>query len=68
MMSYSILLWAFNMIKAEFTEAEANMVRQALRAEEERMKKSGYNGLATVMAGALDSLSNAVLDSKMLIG
>lgn len=68
MMSYSILSWAFSMIKVEFTEAEANMVRQALRAEEERMKKAGYNGLATVMASALGSLSNAVLDNKMLIG
>jgi hypothetical protein len=56
------------MIKVEFTLAQANMVRQALRAEEERMKKSGYNGLAIVMSTALDALSNAVIDSNLPVG
>lgn len=68
MMPYSRQLWHFSMIKVEFTMAQANMVRQALRAEEERMKKSGYNGLAIVMATALDALSNAVLDSNLPVG
>lgn len=61
------------MITVTFSEAEANMVRQALRAEEERMKKAGYDALSKVMGSALDALSGAwldkkVLDSKMLIG
>ena len=68
MMPYSRQLWHFNMIKVEFTLAQANMVRQALRAEEERMKKSGYNGLAIVMSTALDALSNAVIDSNLPVG
>ena len=68
MMPYSRQLWRSNMIRVEFNEAEANMVRQALRAEKERMERSGYNGLASVTASALNSLSDAVLDSKISIG
>ena len=56
------------MITVTFTEAEASMVRQALRAEHERMVKQGYAALAKVTIEARDTLSNAVLDSKLYVG
>lgn len=56
------------MITVTFTEAEASMVRQALKAEHDRMVKQGYAGLSKVTIKALDTLSNAVIDSKLSIG
>lgn len=55
------------MIKVEFTEAQASMVRQALRAEHDRMVKQGYAGLAKVVDEARDVMSNAVIDTKTLL-
>ena len=55
------------MITVNFTQAEANMVRQAIRAEEERMKKSGYTSLAIVLGSALNALSDSVIDSNLSV-
>jgi len=54
------------MITVTFTDAEVNLVRQALRAEHDRMVKQGYAGLAKVVDSARDSLNNAVIDSKIV--
>ena len=54
------------MITVNFTEAEANLVRQALRAEHDRMIKQGYAGLAKVVESARDTLADAVIDSKVV--
>lgn len=53
------------MITVEFTEAQASMVRQALRAEHDRMVKQGYAGLAKVVDEAREVLSNAVIDKNL---
>jgi hypothetical protein len=54
------------MITVTFTDAEVNLVRQALRAEHERMVKQGYAGLAKVVESARDTLANAIIDSKVV--
>lgn len=54
------------MITVTFTDAEANLVRQALRAEHERMVKQGYAGLAKVVESARDTLANAVIDKNLI--
>lgn len=54
------------MITVTFTDAEVNLVRQALRAEHDRMVKQGYAGLAKVVESARDTLANAVIDSKVV--
>lgn len=54
------------MITVRFTDAEANLVRQALRAEHDRMVKQGYAGLAKVVESARDTLADAVIDSKVV--
>ena len=54
-------------VTVTFSDAEVNLVRQALRAEEERLTKAGYKGLAEVTAKARDTLSNAMLDKKVLL-
>lgn len=56
------------MTTVTFTDAEVNLVRQALRAEEERLIKAGYRGLAEIAISARDTLSNAMIDKKMLVG
>lgn len=56
------------MTTVTFTDAEVNLVRQALRAEEERLIRAGYRGLADVAGRARDTLSNATIDNKMLVG
>jgi hypothetical protein len=55
------------MITVTFTDAEANMVRQALRAEHDRMVRQGYANLAKVVNEARDALSNAVIDRNLLL-
>lgn len=52
----------------EFTEAEISIVRQALRAEHDRMVKQGYAGLAKLADEARTKLSNAILDNHAKIG
>lgn len=54
------------MITVTFTDAEVNLVRQALRAEHDRMVKQGYAGLAKVVDSARDSLTNAILDKNLV--
>lgn len=68
MMSYLRQLWGFNMIKVEFTDAQTSIVRQALRAEHDRMVKQGYAGLAKVVEEARIVLANAVIDNNLPIG
>lgn len=53
------------MITVTFTQAEANMVRQALRAEHDRMVRQGYAGLAKVINEARDAMANAVIDGNL---
>jgi hypothetical protein len=54
------------MITVTFTDAEVNLVRQALRAEHERMVKQGYAGLAKVVDSARQTLADAIIDSKIV--
>ena len=53
------------MINVTFTEAQANMVRQALRAESDRMVRQGYAGLAKVVNEARDVMSDAMIDKNL---
>ena len=48
--------------------AEQNIVRQALRAERDRMMKQGFHQLAYVADQALSKVSDAVLDSNLVRG
>ena len=54
------------MITVTFTDAEVNLVRQALRAEHDRMVKQGYAGLAKVVESARDTLANAIIDKNLI--
>ena len=56
------------MITVQFTDAQASLVRQALRAEHDRMVKQGYAGLAKVVEEARDTLANAVIDKNLVKG
>jgi len=51
------------MINVNFTEAQASMVRQALRAEHDRMVKQGYAGLAKVVDEAREVMADAIIDN-----
>lgn len=53
------------MITVTFTDAQASLVRQALRAEHDRMVKQGYAGLAKVVDEARDVLANATIDKHL---
>jgi hypothetical protein len=53
------------MITVTFTDAQASIVRQALRAEHDRMVRQGYANLAKVTDEARDALSNAVIDNNL---
>ena len=55
-------------ILISFTPAEQNIVRQALRAERDRMVKQGYAQLAKLADETSSKIADAILDSKMLIG
>ena len=46
----------------EFTPAELNIVRQALRAERDRMAKGGYVNLAKLADETSSKIADAVLD------
>ena len=56
------------MIAVTLTQAQATLVRQALRAEQDRMHKQGFNALADLAAETRDVIANATLDSKVSIG
>ena len=53
------------MITVTFTDAQVSLVRQALRAEHDRMVKQGYAGLAKVAEEARDVLANATIDKHL---
>lgn len=53
------------MITVTFTDSEINMVRQALRAEQERMVKQGYIALADVIQKARGAVADALIDSNV---
>lgn len=53
------------MITVNFTDAQASMVRQALRAESDRMVKQGYAGLAKVVNEARDVMADAMIDKNL---
>ena len=48
------------MITVTFTDAEVNLVRQALRAEHDRMMKQGYAGLAKVVAKKVEKINEDI--------
>ena len=48
----------------DLTPAEVNIVRQALRAEKDRMVKQGYAGLAKLAGETSNKIADAILDSK----
>ena len=54
------------MITVTFTDAEVNLVRQALRAEHDRMVKQGYAGLAKVVESDRSTLSDAMIDKNLI--
>lgn len=47
------------------TPAEQNIVRQALRAERDRMVKQGYAQLAKLADETSNRIADAVLDSNL---
>ena len=51
----------------DLTPAEVNITKQALRAEQERMKNQGYNALAILAGETLSKIRNAELDNALAI-
>ena len=49
------------------TPAEQNIVRQALRAERDRMVKQGYAQLAKLAEETSSKIADAVLDLKLSV-
>jgi hypothetical protein len=49
------------------TPAEQNIVRQALRAERDRMVKQGYAQLAKLAEETSSMIADAVLDRKLSV-
>ena len=47
------------------TPAEQNIVRQALRAEKDRMVKQGYAQLSKLADETSNKINNAVLDANL---
>jgi hypothetical protein len=54
------------MTTVTFTDAQVSIVRQALRAEHDRMVKQGYAGLAKVCDEARTAIADAMIDSKVV--
>lgn len=50
------------MTTVTFTDAQISVVRQALRAEHDRMVKQGFAGLAKVANEARDVIADAMID------
>lgn len=55
------------MTTVTFTDAQYTLVRQALRAEQDRMKKQGFTALAELAAETRDVMANALLDGKIVL-
>lgn len=53
-------------ILVSLTPAEQNIIRQALRAEHDRMVKQGFAGLAKLAGETSSKIADAVLDSKIV--
>jgi len=53
-------------ILISLTPAEQNIVRQALRAERDRMVKQGYAGLAKLADETSSKIADAILDNKIV--
>ena len=49
------------------TPAEQNIVRQALRAERDRMVKQGYAGLAKLAEETSSKIADAIIDSNLSV-
>ena len=54
-------------ITITLTPAEQNIVRQALRAERDRMVKQGYAQLAKLAEETSSKIADAVLDQKLSV-
>ena len=52
-------------VPVEFTPAEINIVRQALRAEHDRMVKQGFAQLAKLATETSSKIGNAVIDNNL---
>ena len=52
-------------ISLSLNPAQVSMVRQALRAEEERMVKQGYAGLAKLAHETRNFIADALIDKQM---
>jgi len=55
------------MTTVTFTDAQISIVRQALRAEHDRMVKQGYAGLAKVCDEARVVIADAMIDNKLAV-
>jgi hypothetical protein len=49
----------------DLTPAEVNIIKQALRAEHDRMVKQGYAQLAKLATETNNKINDAILDSKL---
>lgn len=49
----------------ELTPAEVNIIKQALRAESDRMVKQGYAQLSKLSLDTNNKLNDALLDKKL---
>lgn len=52
-------------VSIELTPAEVNIVRQALRAEHDRMVKQGYAQLAKLAIETSSKIADAVIDFNL---
>lgn len=49
----------------DFTPAEVNIIKQALRAESDRMVKQGYAQLSKLALETNNKINDALLDNKL---
>lgn len=49
----------------ELTPAEVNIIKQALRAESDRMVRQGYANLSKLSLDTNNKINNALLDKKL---
>lgn len=52
-------------LTVELTPAEVNIIKQALRAESDRMVKQGYAQLSKLSLDTNNKLNDALLDKKL---
>jgi hypothetical protein len=51
----------------DLTPAQVNIIKQALRSEEGRLKEAGYRALSECASEALSAIRNAELDKALPI-